>query len=94
MANPHGKWADNDTERPPEPPAQYGPGRCVCGTRLSTYNPFFTCGPCRVKTTASVAATIAEGDADEMPAITFEWEGGPRRRPLRRGPLLDTTLAE
>lgn len=73
-------------------PPQYGTGRCVCGTRLSTYNPYFICGPCRTKTTAAVAVTVAEGDGDEMPPIVYAWEAEPKRRPLRRGPLFIETL--
>lgn len=83
-------WSDDRSIRLPEPPPQYGTGpRCACGTKLSTYNPYYTCGPCRVRTTAALAMVMTEG-GDEMPALRLAWEGR-KRRALRRGPLFMET---
>ena len=62
----------------PSGPTQYGPeGVCKCGAKLSCYNPYSVCGPCR--RTQVVFGTVTNFRSD-------------RRRPTGRGPLLAETL--
>lgn len=74
-------------------PAQHMPGQlCTngCGTKLSIYNPYTVCGPCRVRLAEAMsdaelkAAEEAERAADGL----MVWERYPRREVVRRGPLL------
>lgn len=79
-----------------ELPLQYSTGdRCTeCALPLSMYNPYQVCGPCRHRISTHTPPELLEEEAaDNAEGRSFLWERFPRRRALRRGPLLPETLA-
>lgn len=81
---------------PGEAPPQYPLGQPCneCGRPLSRYNPYVTCGPCRMRLSCRIATEIAEDDAGDSHGDdkSFVWDRFPKRKAVRRGPLLPDTF--
>lgn len=75
--------------KPGAAPLQYPLGDvCTCGARLSRYNPYVVCGPCRVRIASDITDDFVEDD-DTAAHTPYVWERFDKRRAVRRGSLLE-----
>lgn len=79
------------SEVPEDAPNQYGEADVCnpCGRPLSRYNPYVTCGPCRVRIAQDIVDDFDEDDAlERYPVVSYIWERFAKRQPIKRGPLM------